>query len=183
MPPMGPLLDQTLDSPLGPLRLSVLERDGEHALASIDFLPTRAPSNARPDPERVTRHTPVHEAAASRLEAYFAGVPTAFDLPLVLLGTPFQRRVWSEVRGIPWGRTAAYADIAEAIGSPRAFRAVGAANAANPIPIVVPCHRVIERAGGLRGYAGGLERKRLLLALEGREAAPGPLFTQAGATP
>jgi methylated-DNA-[protein]-cysteine S-methyltransferase len=105
-------------------------------------------------------------AAAIQLEQYFAGRRTEFDLDVDPDGTPFERRVWDEVRAIPYGQTATYADIARRIGRPRACRAVGRANGRNPLAVVVPCHRVIGSDGSLTGYAGGVEMKRTLLDLE-----------------
>ena len=104
--------------------------------------------------------------ALTQLTEYFAGQRQVFDLPLDLRGTPFQQRVWQAVLVVPYGETRTYGQIAVAIGKPAAARAVGAANGRNPISIVVPCHRVIGASGSLTGYAGGLERKRLLLELE-----------------
>jgi methylated-DNA-[protein]-cysteine S-methyltransferase len=103
---------------------------------------------------------------AAQLTQYFAGGLRDFDLPLDMHGTGFQIRVWRELCTIPYGETRAYLDIAQAIGAPKAMRAVGAANGRNPIPIVVPCHRVIGANGKLVGFGGGLELKRLLLDLE-----------------
>jgi methylated-DNA-[protein]-cysteine S-methyltransferase len=100
------------------------------------------------------------------LRAYFAGDLRQFDLPLEPEGTPFQQRVWKELLKIPYGETRSYMEIAQHIGAPAAVRAVGAANGANPLPIVVPCHRVIGASGKLVGYGGGLNLKRRLLALE-----------------
>jgi methylated-DNA-[protein]-cysteine S-methyltransferase len=105
-------------------------------------------------------------AAAIQLEQYFAGERTDFELDLELAGTPFERRVWEEVRAIPYGRTATYAEIARRVGRPGASRAVGRANARNPVAVIVPCHRVVGSNGSLTGYAGGLEMKRALLDLE-----------------
>jgi methylated-DNA-[protein]-cysteine S-methyltransferase len=102
----------------------------------------------------------------TQLDEYFTGLRTDFDLPLHPAGTTFQVRVWAALRTIPYGETASYAEVAEAIGSPGAFRAVGAANGQNPIPIVVPCHRVIGAQGALVGYGGGLDAKRWLLSHE-----------------
>ena len=96
-----------------------------------------------------------------------APVPRSFDLPLDPRGTSFQRRVWAALTAIPWGETRTYAQIAAAVGSPRAVRAVGQANHRNPIPILIPCHRVVGADGTLTGYGGGLELKRKLLELEG----------------
>lgn len=105
---------------------------------------------------------------ASPFARYLAGEPEAFDaVPLALSGTSFQKRVWLELRRIPWGRVATYAQIADRVQVPRGMRAVGAANGSNPIPIVVPCHRVIEGGGKLGGFSGGLDVKRALLAREG----------------
>jgi methylated-DNA-[protein]-cysteine S-methyltransferase len=110
-------------------------------------------------------------AAAVQLEQYFAGERTGFDLELGLEGTEFERRVWEAVRAIPYGSTATYAEIAARIGRPGACRAVGRANAMNPVAIVVPCHRVVGSDGSLTGYAGGIEMKRALLELEARVLA------------
>lgn len=118
----------------------------------------------RPDP---SRH-PVVQAADRQLQDYFAGRRQGFDLPLDLRhGTPFQRQVWQALHEIPTGRTASYAELAQRIGAPQAARAVGAAVGRNPISIIVPCHRVLGAGGALTGYAGGLDRKRALLVLEG----------------
>jgi methylated-DNA-[protein]-cysteine S-methyltransferase len=155
----------TLPSPIGRL---TLVGDGR-ALTSILFedderLPARTPrawiEDARPFRE-----------ARRQLDAYFAGRRTVFDLPLALDGTPFQMRVWRALLQIPFGATASYGDIAAAIGRPGASRAVGGANHRNPIPIIVPCHRVIGSDGSLTGYGGGEPRKRRLLALEGAPVA------------
>jgi len=109
----------------------------------------------------------------SRLRAYFAGNLAATDTIAVDLGgTEFQSRVWSKLREIPCGRTLSYGDLAAAIGAPKAVRAVGAANGANPASIVVPCHRVIGSHGGLVGYGGGIERKRWLLKHEKAQLVP-----------
>jgi len=104
--------------------------------------------------------------AARQLRAYFAGTLREFQLPLDMEGTDFQKRVWRQLETIPYGETRSYAQIAAAIGSPSAVRAVGAANGANPIAIVVPCHRVIGSSGKLVGYGGGLPLKKRLLELE-----------------
>ena len=110
--------------------------------------------------------------AARQLSAYFAGELREFRLALDMQGTEFQRRVWRELEFIPYGETRNYSQIAEAIGAPRAVRAVGAANGANPIAIVVPCHRVIGSGGRLVGYGGGLPLKKRLLELEGAASLP-----------
>lgn len=104
--------------------------------------------------------------ARRQLAAYFAGDLRQFDLPLTFAGTDFQRKVWKTLQRIPYGETRSYGWLAREIGSPTASRAVGAANGANPLPIVVPCHRVIGANGALTGFGGGIETKRFLLALE-----------------
>jgi methylated-DNA-[protein]-cysteine S-methyltransferase len=106
--------------------------------------------------------------AVIQLESYFEGRLQTFDLQLSPAGTPFQQSVWTELRSIPYGATASYGEIARRIGRPRAARAVGAANGRNPLPIVIPCHRVIGADGTLTGYGGGLSAKEYLLALERR---------------
>ena len=108
-----------------------------------------------------------NEGVLAELESYLAGELREFESPLDLRGTEFQMKVWREVRTIPYGTTCSYRDIAERIGYPRAYRAVGTANGANPIPVIVPCHRVIGKDGLLRGYGGGLAMKERLLRLEG----------------
>lgn len=109
---------------------------------------------------------PVMRETLAQLRAYFAGDLRVFDVPLELVGTDFQKRVWSALRTIPFGETRSYSQVARQIGSPLAVRAVGAANGRNPIPIIVPCHRVIGASGSLVGFGGGLEWKRFLLGLE-----------------
>lgn len=143
-----------MDSPVGGLRLHV------HA-----GLLTRVEFGA--EPEGSSLADPLLDAAEQQLTEYFAGERREFDLPLASDGTEFQRKVWSEVRRIPYGETASYGDIARRLGyEPGISRAVGAANGANPLPIVVPCHRVVGADGSLTGYAGGPDRKRILLELE-----------------
>jgi methylated-DNA-[protein]-cysteine S-methyltransferase len=129
----------------------------------------RAHAGARQAPASAPGETaPALAALRGALEAYFSGRAVDFDIPLAPVGTPFQQAVWQALRGIPYGATASYAEIARRIGRPRAVRAVGFANARNPIAIIVPCHRVIGADGTLTGYAGGLERKQALLELESR---------------
>jgi O-6-methylguanine DNA methyltransferase len=111
--------------------------------------------------------TDFHEEALDQLEEYFAGNRRRFELALDVRGTPFQRRVWDAVAAVPYGQTRSYAEIARAVGCPRGVRAVGAANGANPLPLIIPCHRVIGSHGGLHGYGGGLDVKAKLLQLEG----------------
>ncbi|MEU4266351.1 methylated-DNA--[protein]-cysteine S-methyltransferase [Streptomyces sp. NPDC026092] len=107
-----------------------------------------------------------------QLDAYFAGELNRFELPLKLIGTPFQLRVWELLCRIPYGETRSYGELAEELGNPGASRAVGLANGKNPVSIVVPCHRVVGASGSLTGYGGGLDRKRRLLAFESGAAAP-----------
>jgi methylated-DNA-[protein]-cysteine S-methyltransferase len=149
-----------IPSPIGDLRLHA----GPDALTRIEFSPF---PESGADPDGPAPDHPVLALAATQLREYFAGTRTEFSLPLAAVGTEFQHRVWDELVRIPYGRTAGYGDVAARLGlPPGASRAVGLANGRNPIPIVVPCHRVIGANGTLTGYAGGLERKRLLLDLE-----------------
>ena len=110
--------------------------------------------------------SPVIEEASRQLKAYFNRQLSTFDLPLRLFGTPFQESVWRELTRVPYGKTISYGELATRVGHPTAYRAVANANGANRISIIIPCHRVIERGGGLGGYAGGLPAKRFLLQLE-----------------
>ena len=112
------------------------------------------------------------ETAARQLADYFAGKRRDFDLPLAPRGTEFQQRVWQELQRIPYGQTLSYGEIARRIGRPTAVRAVGAANGKNPIPIVIPCHRVIGRDGSLTGFGGGIDIKKQLLTLEEADTNP-----------
>ena len=150
-----------IDSPVGELRL--VEQGG--ALTVIEFSPFR-PSTGRPIGQRQDDH-PVLSRAAEQLASYFGRELKEFDLPLAPEGTPFQQQVWQQLLGIGYGETASYGEIAHRLGKTNAAsRAVGLANGRNPIPIVIPCHRVIGSTGTLTGYAGGLERKQTLLNLE-----------------
>ena len=154
-----------LDSPVGELRL--VEHDG--ALVAIEFSPFAepdAPGTAGPRGARDDEH-PVLVRACAQLRAYFAGELTDFDLPLAPHGTPWQQAVWEQLRAIGYGETSSYGEVAARLGRTNAAsRAVGLANGRNPIPIVIPCHRVVGADGTLTGYAGGLERKQVLLRLE-----------------
>lgn len=141
------------DSPIGPM---TLVQEGE-ALARLDFDVPSQPEEA----------TPLLLEACRQLREYFAGERKAFALPLAPAGTEFQKKVWAALRDIPWGETRSYGDIARAIGKPAACRAVGMANGRNPLPVFIPCHRVIGTNGSITGYSGGLEKKRFLLRLEG----------------
>ena len=126
-------------------------------------------AGAQPKPDWIRDDAGLREPA-DQLRAYFAGERQAFELPLAPRGTEFQQAVWSALQQIPYGETTTYSTIAERIGRPAAVRAVGAANGANPIPIIIPCHRVIGASGSLTGFGGGLDVKRQLLALEARVA-------------
>jgi methylated-DNA-[protein]-cysteine S-methyltransferase len=159
--PIGPVLLLAQDGKLVGLefadktdRCAVLRRQLERSLGSFEEREAKDPAGA-----------------ATRLRRYFAGDAKALaDQPVASHGTPFQREVWKVLRRIPAGRTRSYAEVAKAIGRPRAVRAVGAANGANPIALFVPCHRVVASDGTLHGYGGGLERKRWLLEHEGVKA-------------
>lgn len=157
-----PLHVEWLGTPIGTLRLV---SDGA-SLLSIEF-EGRWGSNAGVQ----SGDDPVLTACARQLTEYFAGERRAFELPLAPAGTAFQHMVWAALAAIPYGEVCSYRDIARAIGRPAAVRAVGAANGRNPLPIVVPCHRVVGSDGSLTGFAGGLAIKRTLLQLEG--ALPG----------
>jgi methylated-DNA-[protein]-cysteine S-methyltransferase len=151
-----------MSSPVGDLR--IIERDG--AISAIEFSPFRQPADGRPLGSRGDDH-PLLVAAVRQLDAYFARDLKEFDLPLAPQGSDFQRRVWDQLRTIGYGETASYGQIAARLGMTNAAsRAVGLANGRNPIPVVIPCHRVIGANGTLTGYAGGLERKQTLLSLE-----------------
>ena len=152
----------TLDSPVGELLL-VTAGDGDAAvLTAVAFTPRATPGGRRADDH------PVLRAARMQLGEYFAGDRTEFELPLAPTGPPFYLQVWAALRAIPYGTTTTYGAVARSLGrTGHGARAVGVANGANPIAIVVPCHRVVGSNGSLTGYAGGLERKRQLLAWEG----------------
>jgi methylated-DNA-[protein]-cysteine S-methyltransferase len=151
----------TFDSPLGP----VLIARTEAGLAGLWFEAQKWHPEAFDAPERPD--DPLLREAAQQLVDYFAGKRQRFELPLDLHGTSFQRAVWEALCAIDTGGTETYADLARRVGSPRAVRAVGAAVGRNPLSVIVPCHRVLGTDGSLTGYAGGLERKRALLTLEG----------------
>jgi len=154
------------DSPIGPLLLA--GRNG--SLAAIRF-PLDGERQA-PEPGWKLADASFDDVR-SQLDGYFAGRRQRFDLPLAPSGTAFQRKVLEALQAIPYGETRSYKEVAAAIGKPRAVRAVGGANGRNPIPIIIPCHRVIGSDGSLTGFGGGLAAKRALLALEGN-ARPAP---------
>lgn len=143
------------DTPLGTMATG--EEDG--AMVRL-WLPST------PVPRLMPHRTPLLERAEGQILEYLNGRRQEFDLPLAFAGTEFQRKVWQALREIPYGKTVSYGALAEHIGCPGGARAVGMANHANPLPILVPCHRVVGAGGQLTGYAGGLELKRALLALE-----------------
>jgi methylated-DNA-[protein]-cysteine S-methyltransferase len=154
-----------VESPLGPLTLFA----GPRGLTGLAF-PGRA--------ERLAEHSRAAgrlAEAGAQLEQYFSGERRAFDLPLDLAGTPFQRRVWAELQRIPYGARVTYSELAERVGRPDVVRAVAAAVGRTPVPIIVPCHRVVGADGSLTGYGGGLQRKRALLDLERRVTDGDPL--------
>ncbi len=159
-------LELSVASPLGPLRLVT---DGA-ALIGV-YMEDQVLPPALDARDRM--YHPVLAEARRQLAAWFAGERTTFDLPLRPSGTSFQLAVWDALTRIPFGETQTYAEVARAVGRPAAARAVGAANACNPLSIVVPCHRVVGAGVALTGYAGGLSRKQWLLAHEQRIAATG----------
>jgi methylated-DNA-[protein]-cysteine S-methyltransferase len=154
---------RTIDSPIGPLTLA----------GHDDVLTNLRMEDQTHEPRRDgwSLDERAFPKVVDQLAAYFAGELTEFDVTLDLQGTAFQRRVWSALLEIPYGRTESYGEVARRVGEPSAFRAVGTANGRNPVAIIVPCHRVIGASGTLVGYGGGLDRKRTLLELE-RGTAP-----------
>jgi methylated-DNA-[protein]-cysteine S-methyltransferase len=152
-----------MDSPVGRLLLA----GDEGALKVISF---SSGSKARGPLPGWQRYDEPFRAVRQQLDEYFAGTRHAFDLKLAPQASPFQSRVLDALLAIPYGETRSYKDIAVALGNPRAVRAVGGANGSNPLPIVIPCHRVIGSGGGLTGFGGGLGNKRFLLDLERRHS-------------
>jgi methylated-DNA-[protein]-cysteine S-methyltransferase len=155
------LFYKEMKSPVGKLKL-IASAD---ALVAVLWERER-PNRVRLDAAKIDPRHPILCEAERQLTEYFAGKRTEFDLPLEPCGTQFQKKIWQALREIPFGQTRSYLDLAKAAGSPRAARAVGAANGKNPLSIVVPCHRVIGADGRLSGFAGGVETKAKLLALE-----------------
>lgn len=153
------LIYSYLDSPIGPLLLAGTRR----ALKIVGFSSGHKARGASPAWDR---YDEPFRRVKRELTEYFAGERKRFDVAIEPQGTPFQRQVWAALVEIPYGETRSYREVAEAIGNPKAVRAVGAANGANPLPIIVPCHRVIGSDGGLTGFGGGLDTKRYLLDLE-----------------
>lgn len=155
-----PAASTRLSTPIGELVLVA----SDTALTAVHFPTSR---HGPPPPVGTERENEVLARAKQQLEEYFAGTRTAFDLPLAAEGSAFERRVWDLLRTIPYGTTTSYGALARRLGDVKATRAVGAANGRNPIPIIVPCHRVVGARGELTGFGGGLERKRWLLEHEG----------------
>ncbi|CAN5165002.1 methylated-DNA--[protein]-cysteine S-methyltransferase [soil metagenome] len=151
-----------IETPVGDLRIAV---DEAGRLCRVAFL-SEAARRGHDPAERGARRGGAADAAAAQLREYFDGQRREFDLPLALEGSDFQRKVWRALLDVPYGATASYGEIARRIGAPLKARAVGRANGDNPIPIVVPCHRIIGSDGALTGYGGGLHVKRYLLELE-----------------
>lgn len=149
-----PLATTRLSTPIGELTLTA----SDTALTGVRFPGTGQPAGST---------NAVLARACEQLEEYFAGTRTTFDLPLDASGSEFERRVWAALLTIPYGTTTSYGALARRLGDQRATRAVGAANGKNPIPIIVPCHRVVGANGELTGFGGGIERKRWLLEHEG----------------
>ncbi len=152
------LYQRTMNTPAGELRVMT----NGHALLEISFHPgelNRLSASPGPGPAVL-----IH--AIEQLQDYFHGSLRNFNLPLEPRGTPFQLRVWEELRGIPYGSTISYLDLAKRLGDPKCIRAAASANGKNPMAIVIPCHRVVGSQGQLTGYAGGLPRKKYLLDLE-----------------
>ena len=167
----GHSTQRSLRTPIGVLRVTA----NDHGVTKIDRIAAKGISVVRASSQRgssAQRRTSAADRHAERavreLREYFAGRRTKFTVPVYLNGTPFQQRAWAAMCKIPHGRTISYAQQAAAIRAPRAMRAVGSANGANPVPIIVPCHRVVASNGGLGGYALGLAMKRWLLAHESR---------------
>jgi len=159
------LFYKEMKSPVGKLKLVARSR----ALVAV-LWEKECPNRVKLDEMSLDPQHPILIETERQLSEYFAGKRTQFDLPLQPEGTEFQKRVWRALREIPFGKTKSYLDLARAIGSPDASRAVGAANGKNPLSIIVPCHRVVGADGTLTGFAGGLETKAALLALEASRA-------------
>jgi methylated-DNA-[protein]-cysteine S-methyltransferase len=165
-----------IDTPVGRMTLGATKE----ALVLADFTDRRmmpaqlAAVRRRIGPTREAGTTTVLDAAERQLREYFAGARRTFDLPIEAPGSPFQERVWTELGRIPYGSTVSYRELARRVDAPAASRAIGRANGSNRLAVIIPCHRVIATGGGLGGYGGGLDAKRLLLDLERRGAATRP---------
>jgi methylated-DNA-[protein]-cysteine S-methyltransferase len=152
----------TFESPVGPLLLA----GDSNALRRVSFESSKRSS---PPPADWKQNRAAFAEVIRQLQAYFRGELKEFDVPLAMEGTEFQLRVWNELRAIPYAETISYAQLAVRVGNPKAVRAVGLANGSNPIPIIVPCHRVIGSNGSLTGFGGGLGMKKKLLELENKQ--------------
>jgi methylated-DNA-[protein]-cysteine S-methyltransferase len=159
---MNTVFYTTLESPVGPLLLA----GDSQGLRLVSF---ESSKHAEPPQAGWKQDKAPFAEVIRQLRAYFRGERKEFDLPLALEGTEFQLRVWNRLRTIPYGETISYAQLAERIGNPKAVRAVGLANGSNPIPIIIPCHRVIGSDGSLTGFGGGLPTKKMLLELESKQ--------------
>ena len=148
-----------VDSPLGPLCVAA----SDSGVIAVDFGKPGLTSN---EPPASGRADAIEQQAAKELTEYFAGHRRTFEVPVDLRGTSFQGQVWAVLQSLEFGETITYAEQARRLGKPKATRAVGSANGKNPVPIIVPCHRVVASGGGLGGYAGGLDRKQALLRME-----------------
>jgi methylated-DNA-[protein]-cysteine S-methyltransferase len=160
--PMGGMFYTRIESPVGELLLAA----DAQGLRQVSFESSKRAASVLPDWSE--DEAPFAETIR-QLQAYFRGELKAFDLPLAPEGTEFQLLVWNSLRKIPYGETISYGQLAQNIGNPKAVRAVGLANGCNPIPIIIPCHRVIGSDGSLTGFGGGLPNKKKLLALESRQ--------------
>ena len=160
-------LYDTVPSPVGELLLAAEDAGLTHVCFDRHGSRDAIPDDWRPLARDAGRAADMLVEARRQLDAYFDGRLTTFDISLAPCGTPFQQRVWTALRAVAFGDTVSYAEIARRIGAPNAVRAVGAANGRNPLPIVVPCHRVIGANGDLTGFGGGIDRKRWLLQHEG----------------
>jgi methylated-DNA-[protein]-cysteine S-methyltransferase len=159
---MGEVYYTRFESPIGPLLLA----GDAKALRRVSFESSKRSS---PPPADWKQNRAAFAEVIRQLQAYFRGELKEFDVPLAMEGTEFQLRVWNALREIPYGETVSYAQLAGRIGNPKAVRAVGLANGSNPIPIIVPCHRVIGSDGSLTGFGGGLSTKKKLLELENKQ--------------
>jgi methylated-DNA-[protein]-cysteine S-methyltransferase len=159
---MGEVYYTRFESPIGPLLLA----GDSKALRRVSFESSKRSS---PPPAEWKLNRAAFAEVIRQLQAYFRGELKEFDVPLAMEGTEFQLRVWNALREIPYGETVSYAQLAGRIGNPKAVRAVGLANGSNPIPIIVPCHRVIGSDGSLTGFGGGLSTKKKLLELENKQ--------------
>lgn len=156
----GRIYYTTIDSPLGEILLT-------GTTAGLSGIYFQEGANRQEPEADWERDEAIFAEAIAQLQAYFAGSLRRFDLPLVLQGTPFEMAVWQLVRAIPYGETTTYGSLARKLGKPGAARAVGLANGRNPLPIIIPCHRVIGSDGSLTGYGAGISFKEALLATEG----------------